>query len=99
MAYRGISKITLLKRGIVICTDDQGRQSPPLQGLYRDVIDDIRKSIGPDDVSWVIFGVDNPVSFVEWCRAGEKESGDVSTIPVDDDIMGEMMMSPPISDD
>lgn len=101
MSYRGIATVTLLKRGVVLCKDDQGRQSPPLQGLFREVIGQIREKIPPDSVTWQIFrdGTEVAVSFEEWLKYGEQNS--VETLPVkqvDDEVTGFIESHPQIND-
>lgn len=78
MAHRNIERIILYPNGLVICRDKDGRQAPPLQGYFRDVISTIRHHFDPDDVSWCTIEKDGMVTkevalpFNEWLELGGK---------------------------
>ena len=69
---RGIEKVILLPQGLVMCKDGAGRQSPSLQGLYNDVIENISKTFKPDEVKWIVFldNKENVLNFDQWCAVG-----------------------------
>lgn len=69
---RGIEKVILLPQGLVMCKDTAGRQSPTLQGLYKDVIDNISAVIKPTDVKWIVIMNSKEVDleFEQWCAVG-----------------------------
>ena len=69
---RGIEKIILFPQGLVMCKDVAGRQSPSLQGLYNDVIENISKTFKPDEVKWIVLldGKEVFLNFDQWCAVG-----------------------------
>lgn len=81
--FRGITKVTLYEQGLVICRDAAGRQAPPLQGMFADVIDRVKECFAPDDVKWLYRKGSEitEVSFEQWCKHGEAASGQIGTKP------------------
>ena len=69
---RGIEKVILLPQGLVMCKDVAGRQSPTLQGLYKDIIDNLSTVIKPTDVKWIVVmnGKEVDLDFEQWCAVG-----------------------------
>jgi hypothetical protein len=75
MAYRGITEIILYKSGFIQCIDHNGRQAPPLQGLYAEVATKIKEYFGPDEVIWKYNegGIERQISFNEWVTIGDNQ--------------------------
>jgi hypothetical protein len=76
MAHRGIVEITLYQSGFIQCTDQNGRQAPPLQGLYNEMVAKVREHFGPDEVIWKYNegGIERQISFDEWVAIGDNQS-------------------------
>lgn len=101
MSYRGITRITLYKRGIVMCQDKMGRQSPPIQGFFSEVVDKIRSNIDPSSVKWFVMraGERHQVTFDQWLEYGPKlEDQSLPTKPVDGDVMRYMTSCPDVTE-
>lgn len=74
MAFRNIDKIILYSSGLIVCRDAQGRQAPPLQGMFWDVIEKLQAVFKPEDVSWCVMrdGQTVELPFEEWLNYGNK---------------------------
>lgn len=72
MAHRDIHKIIMYSNGLVVCRDGQGRQAPPLQGMFWDVIENLRKIFGPEEIAWCVIkeGTVTELPFNEWFKIG-----------------------------
>ena len=96
MSYRGINRIVLYNNGLVMCLDAEGRQAPPLQGLYQDVIDKITRHFGPQDVTWIYGDNHQEILFTEWCEFGKKTIDaaiKIESKPVNENILNQIRIS------
>lgn len=70
-----------------MCLDHNGRQSPPLQGMFAEVADNITKLFKPDEVSWLYFDGKEfiELSLNEWMKKGQERYGfSIEEKPIED---------------
>lgn len=76
MTYRGITEVIFLDScGFVYCIDTAGRQTPQLQGMFSEVLEQIREhlELNKEEIKWKHLGTEGQfnLSFEEWVEYGK----------------------------